>query len=269
MCSDVFSPTLTIHHQPTSATPYRQSSFNPGVLNEYESWIFFIQQPKSALTGKIQDANTPSHHQSSTMAQPPAHHHHHRQQQHRQPPAETPAIPPLVSISPSIFSPIEGDDLILPFTPPSSRVDRLYAKLDALEANRRRVRANMLALYRRECARIIQEAQAEERAAKDSGADGSEEAARRPSDEELDAMIANMAAKPTGQRPVPASAASPPQFDNFIPRSRREACTKQIEITISKGLMDLKGYDEHVATIRKGYTETLDREMQSAMDIDD
>ncbi|KAL6860306.1 hypothetical protein ACO1O0_004333 [Amphichorda felina] len=197
------------------------------------------------------------------MVQP----HHHQQQQ--TPQAERRTIPPLVSISPSIFSPIEGDDLILPFTPPSSRVDRLHAKLDALEANRRRVRANMLNLYRRECARLIQAAQADEKAAAaQEGSGGGEDAPCLPSEEDLDVMISNMMAEPAEQRPVPASVASPPNFESVTPRSRREYWTTQIEITISKGLMDLKGYEEHVAGIRKGYTQALEREMQSAMEID-
>ena len=184
--------------------------------------------------------------------------------------AQKPPIPPLTSISPSIFTPIQGDELLLPFTPPASRVARLSAKIDALDSNRRLVRDNMLALYRRECARLIREAQAE------VDEPPSASAWSTPSEDDLDVMVANVMAVldkreggERGEQPPAPSAAAPPNFGAFVPKSRREYWTTQIEITISKGLRDLKGYDAHVAAIRKGYTDKLEREVQSAMDIDD
>lgn len=123
----------------------------------------------------------------------------------------------------------------------------------------------MLALYRRECARIVQEAHAEEQQGIwGEGTYGKTTATQ----EQLDEMVANMMAEPVGEKTLSDSAACLPNFANVVPASRREHWITQLEITISKGLVDLKGYDEHIKGIREGYKKALEREMQSDMDLD-
>jgi hypothetical protein len=43
---------------------------------------------------------------------------------------------------------------------------------------------------------------------------------------------------------------------------------REVMTTLGAGLQDLKGYEEHIAAIRKEYTDAINREMASMMQTD-
>lgn len=196
-------------------------------------------------------------------------------QQHQQPPERQNPYPPATSIAPTIFIPISGDELTAPFTPPSNRIELLQSKIAVLNENSKRVRANILALMRRECTRILWDANNEARNLKEAGRGdeingiGSEVV----SEEELDHMIECMAARSHGQPKEQGRPVEVPNFQPLLARegiSFRETYSLLIGKTISQGLSDLDGYEQHVERIRTGYMNAWKREMEhsAAMDLD-
>ena len=213
-----------------------------------------------------------------------AHHHQRRQPTRGSEPASTTEqipIPPLTTIAPAIFIPFDTDDLLGPHVQPATNnLEHLQARLKALENNRRRVRANMLALYRREARRLLQDAaEAERQEAESNGGQVSDNGGgpdAQTLENELEEMVANMTAEvPAGgeggrQRGdnVPFSVQMPPNFTNVTPGSTRELWLREVMTTLGAGLQDLKGYEEHIAAIRKEYTDAINREMASMMQTD-
>ncbi|CAG9944347.1 unnamed protein product [Clonostachys rosea f. rosea IK726] len=187
-------------------------------------------------------------------------------QQQQQQPVST--IPILHSIAPAIFTRITDEDLLAPFTPPTDPVDLLKARLREIEAHAEEVRANLLSLFRRECLRIIQEAEAQEAAA-EGGEDGDNTTvhlAPLVSQQEVDDMISNMR-RNTGEARDRSRSRVLMQNDifgqpnmNVLPmRNPREAAVAQIQAVISQGLCDLESYKTKVEELRQQIKSEIDR----------
>ncbi|KAI6779829.1 uncharacterized protein J7T54_003753 [Emericellopsis cladophorae] len=196
------------------------------------------------------------------------------QQQRQQvlPDDERSSIPPLASDAMAIFMPIEGDSMIAPFNPPWSEVERLQNKIEDMEPHAARVKKNMKDLYKRECLRLYQEARIDERRQNGAMKDTAYPVNAQHREEELNQAIANMSA-PANFRGVSTPAVcrmAPPDFGaDFSVRGRsREQWTTDMERTISQGLVNLRGYDEHNRSQKERYTKMLEDEKSVAMDLD-
>ncbi|KAK7208963.1 hypothetical protein V2G26_016141 [Clonostachys chloroleuca] len=190
-----------------------------------------------------------------------------QQQQQQQQPVST--IPILHSIAPAIFTRITDEDLLAPFTPPTDPVDLLKARLREIEAHTEEVRANLLSLFRRECLRIIQEAEAQEAAAEGAAEDGGNTTvhlAPLVSQQEVDDMISNMR-RNTGEARDRSRSRVLIQNDifgqpnmNVLPmRNPREAAVAQIQAVISQGLCDLESYKTKVEELKQQIKSEIDR----------
>ncbi|EQK98365.1 hypothetical protein OCS_05921 [Ophiocordyceps sinensis CO18] len=152
--------------------------------------------------------------------------------------ADEPPIPLLRSTMASIFVPLlafSAPSTLLAFsapstpsTPSSSRVAQLQGLLADHDAHDVQVRANMRALVRRECIRILRE----------------------------------LAASPDGVAPEVV-----PQPDLSLcrpPASVREWAHRELLIVVSRALFDLKSYGVHVARRRASHQQALKREIERA-----
>lgn len=183
------------------------------------------------------------------------------------------SIPELTTVSPAIFIPIEGDELTAPFTPPAGRVRRIEAKITKLDAHRKKIRHNLLALYRQECLRHIQNTQAWEKDNPDKARQTLDEAARyKPETQKgIDLMIDNMTVgfgsktAPTNQQQQQPPNARPPTDVDYY---SRQQLVVNLERTISKGLTDLRGYEGHADAMRRNYTEICNRERAKDRELD-
>lgn len=202
--------------------------------------------------------------------------HHARQEPPNKPQHPAPAndqnpFPPATSIIPTIFTPIRGDNLTAPFNPPSGRINILNAKIQALNENYKSVRANILAMMRRECARIIWNAKAEERQLRAAGRGdvvnmmGTEVVG----EEELDHMIQRMTMEGSGD--MRARPLGTPDIQRLRSRegiSFREKVTLDIEITVGQALLDLNGYEAHYEKTKTRYKDLLKSELERDMQMD-
>lgn len=184
------------------------------------------------------------------------------------------SIPILANAATAIFIPIEGDELIAPFTPPGNRVKRIEAKIAKLSQHKRKVRENYLALCRQDCLRQIQNTHMWEKENPDLVFKGYEDATTNPKIQKgVDIMIDNMSVgfegKKTVSRPEGAALPQPPtQAEAQRHPLSRQTLVRDIEMTISQGLMDIKGFDGHVDKIRASYMEIYDRERKADKRLD-
>ncbi|CAH0019681.1 unnamed protein product [Clonostachys rhizophaga] len=179
-------------------------------------------------------------------------------QQQQQQPVST--IPILHSIAPAIFTWITDEDLLAPFTPPTDPVDLLKARLREIEAHAEEVRANLLSLFRRECLRIIQEAEGED------GDNTTVHLAPLVSQQEVDDMISNMRRNTSEARDRSRSRVliqndifGQPNMNVLPMRNPREAAVAQIQAVISQGLCDLESYKTKVDELRQQIKSEIDR----------
>lgn len=188
-----------------------------------------------------------------------------------QPPTQNP-FPAATSVAPVIFTPIHGDDLIAPFNPPTDRTSILNDKIATLNENAKQVKANIIALMRRECCRILWDARNQARQLREVGdAERVDEiGSERVTEEELEVMIERMTSEGGGNgsgRQVEI-----PNFDSLMRRegnSFREFYTLQIEATLSKGLVEIDGYQKEVEQLRSHYKDLLHKEWdRERMDLD-
>lgn len=207
--------------------------------------------------------------------------------------ADEPPIPLLRSTMASIFVPLlafSAPSTLLAFsapstpsTPSSSRVAQLQGLLADHDAHDVQVRANMRALVRRECIRILRELAVKEArlaaaAAAESGRPShSKHQHAQPSapapapaprhrvsltPADRAAMISNMEASPDGVAPEVV-----PQPDLSLcrpPASVREWAHRELLIVVSRALFDLKSYGVHVARRRASHQQALKREIERA-----
>ncbi|CAG9979462.1 unnamed protein product [Clonostachys byssicola] len=185
-----------------------------------------------------------------------------------QPQQQQPAssIPILHSIAPAIFTRITDEDLLAPFTPPSDPVDLLRTRLREIEAHTEEVRANLLSLFRRECLRIIQEAEAQEAAAAAEDSNTTVHLAPLVSQQEVDDMIGNMR-RNTGEARerslsrvlIQNNIFGQPNMNVLPMRNPREAAVAQIQAVISQGLCDLESYRTKVEELKQQIKSEIDR----------
>ena len=199
-----------------------------------------------------------------------------RQGPRNKPQPPTPAsdqnpFPPATSIIPTIFTPFQGDTLTAPFNPPSGRINILNAKIQALNENYKNVRANILAMMRRECARIVWNAKAEEAQLRAAGKGDvvNMTGTEIVSEEELDHMIQRMTIEGSGE--MRARPLSMPDIQRLRSRegiSFREKVTLDIEITVGQGLLDPNGYKAHYEKTKARYKDLLHYELERDMQMD-
>jgi hypothetical protein len=167
-------------------------------------------------------------------------------------------IPQLQSVAPSIFVPITTD-LLAPFEPPRSRVERLRAILANLDEHHTAVGANLDALFDYERARIIHESRDTSQQQKL----GEGEGPASITNEEADRMIASMEAQPDPNMPA-ALAAFPEavELDQQRELTPSEVAAKEISRLLIRFSMDIKGFNAHVRKTRAFYEQALERELQ-------
>ncbi|VUC23364.1 unnamed protein product [Clonostachys rosea] len=198
------------------------------------------------------------------------------QPQPQQQPQQVSTIPVLISIAPAIFTRIPDEDLLAPFAPPADPVELLKARLWEIEAHNEEVRQNMLSLFRRECLRIIQEAEAQDAAE----GDATLHLAPLVSQQEVDDMIDNMRRDYTGEDRARSLSRVLMQNDifeqpnmNVLPqRNARETAVAQIQAVISRGLQDLESYktmaEETKQQIKNEMNRVARRQGTDRMDLD-
>lgn len=178
-----------------------------------------------------------------------------------------PPIPPLISVAPSIFTPMpEGMFDFLGGPNPSAadeslrdRVARLRHILATLDYQRAGVRDNMLYMFDREKDRLIQEAEAREATA----------VPEDPSlpNVEVDELVAAMEAPADpranyslGREEVGEMAWGVRQRQQQRGLTAREAAMENIFRVVESSLGELVGYDGHIMNIRRMYAERLVKE---------
>ncbi|KAJ6783717.1 hypothetical protein PWT90_05467 [Aphanocladium album] len=211
-------------------------------------------------------------------------------------PAEPP-IPPLRTLASAIFVPVAKlfpDDDVFEQSAALAETDRAEHMRQALirsDKHAAAVRGNLLALFRRENARIMQAMCAEELAQRDvvvSDREAHERQLARQSgwtatDADMERMLASMAAPAPAPPPKlnqreqvaqilsgrPRRAEVPPDAIGDVPEpsfthraaaSPRELAAREGLMLISKATTELRGYDHHIAAKRDMRRKALDRE---------
>lgn len=188
-----------------------------------------------------------------------------------------PAIPLLRSTGASIFVPLTTDLVASSSSAspadPSDRVAHLNAVLAELDTHAVQVRANIRALVRRECVRVLREAAADQ-ARLAPACDPhhhlhhhqqpppSHPAPRLPgilAPQDRTVMIANMEASHGALVPEHLP---PPDFSKARePANPQEWANKELMAAVSKALSELRGFDAHTARTRTFYEHALKREI--------
>ena len=173
----------------------------------------------------------------------------------RQNDAELENIPPLTSIVPSIFIPLE-DGLLDPFEPPKDRIERLQRILANIDTHERKVINNAMWMVEREKRRIMMEAKREEDSTHPP------EAQLEIDPDETDFLIQNMRTAPEPgvdynvvDIPLPRHDVVPPNI------SHRENTTRQLLLVIEEATRNIQGYRTHMKVAKDFYRERLQQEM--------
>lgn len=184
--------------------------------------------------------------------------------QDESPSSQQPPTRQLTSFAPSIFTPLTTDPTSYTRPPASPRTARHAQTLSRLDEQANGVRDNIRGLARRECLRILLE---------DRGGDEDDEDdhdhdhddhdhhvatshARLP-DGELADMIANMEALPAPVVEAIPESDPPDWYQARPPSCPREEMARNITMTTSNALSQLKGFDAHVARVRAPFENEL------------
>lgn len=237
---------------------------------------FYQQQPPQHQ--QPQHYQQPQYQQQQSPPQP--------QPQPQTPESGKSSIPPLTTLAPAIFVELKGEELTDPFTPPSSRLQRIESKLDSLTAHSKKVRDNCLGLYRQECLRQVENTHLWERENRERVFDDAQRLAADPDGRRkrgLDLLMANMEygfdketlghAPPTLEeiermREVQGQAQAETAPTGPQHPFSRQSLVRDIERTINKGLVDLDNFDSHVEGIRQRYRELYEREVARDRELD-
>ncbi|KAG6067454.1 hypothetical protein E4U32_003700 [Claviceps aff. humidiphila group G2b] len=168
-------------------------------------------------------------------------------------------IPVLTSMTPAIFVPIPAD-FLTSFIPPRTTEESLQASIATLDAQASAVKANILALTKREGIRVAM-AREEHPAALSSAASATttststtkERTGLSPQDRKL--MVANIEA-PKG---TAAGAELPevPNFDAWPAEGAEERRENKLRLVVSGTMSELRGYDNFVRATRGQLEEAL------------
>ncbi|KAG6017027.1 hypothetical protein E4U43_002472 [Claviceps pusilla] len=176
---------------------------------------------------------------------------------------ETGEIPKLTSITPAMYVPIPAD-FITRFTPPTTAEEHLQGSISTLNAHAAAVKANILALTKRECVRVVREVNAagwrereRDPAAAATPPPPPERMGLRP--EERKMMVANLEA-PRGSGGG-RGLAGRPNFEAWPARGLKEWKEVRLMGVVSRTMCELSGYERHVGSVRGGYEEKLRWEM--------
>ena len=190
--------------------------------------------------------------------------------------ASQPPLPQLQSVAPSIFVPVTRN-LLAPFDPPRSRVERLRAILAHLDEHHAAVGANLHALFDYEHARLAHEASVAERDFRQQQQQQQQEeataeqpqcpAARvRLSTDEVDRMIANMeapAAQSFGGGAPLLGFPEVMELDQQRELTPREAAAKKLAKLLTQFSIEINGFKTHVRKTRAFYEQALERELEN------
>ncbi|KAG5984120.1 hypothetical protein E4U55_005919 [Claviceps digitariae] len=185
--------------------------------------------------------------------------------------AEGAEIPILTSITPAMYVPIPAD-FVTRFTPPTTAEEHLQASISTLNAHESAVKANIKALTKRECVRIVREvdaaAERERERERGSGAHPAlERMGLRPEDRKM--MVANLEA-PRGVGGG-MGLAEKPNFEAWPAGGLEEWKEARLMGVVSRTMVEVSGYGRHVGLVRAGYEERLRRERErmgvEAMDV--
>ncbi|KAG6238072.1 hypothetical protein E4U25_002029 [Claviceps purpurea] len=164
-------------------------------------------------------------------------------------------IPVLTSMTPAIFVPIPAD-FLTSFIPPRTPEEHLQGSIATLDAQASAVKANILALTKREGIRVARE---EEPAPLSSATTTTtttttkERTGISPQDRKL--MVANMEA-PKG---AAAGAELPevPNFDAWPTEGAEERRENKLRLVVSGTMSELRGYENFVRATRGQLEEAL------------
>ncbi|KAG5915879.1 hypothetical protein E4U42_007888 [Claviceps africana] len=161
-------------------------------------------------------------------------------------------IPVLTSITPAMYVPIPAD-FLTGFTAPTTREEYLQASISTINAHASAVKANIMALTKRECVRIAREADAAWE--RDRGPVLERRVLRA---EDRRAMVANLEA-PRGMA-AGRELAGTPNFEAWPGAGWAGWKEAKVMGVVSRTMIEVSGYERHVGLVRGGYEEMLRRE---------
>ncbi|KAG6297159.1 hypothetical protein E4U45_005555 [Claviceps purpurea] len=162
-------------------------------------------------------------------------------------------IPVLTSMTPAIFVPIPAD-FLTSFIPPRTPEEHLQGSIATLDAQASAVKANILALTKREGIRVAREEEpAPLSSATTTTTTTKERTGISPQDRKL--MVANMEA-PKG---AAAGAELPevPNFDAWPTEGAEERRENKLRLVVSGTMSELRGYENFVRATKGQLEEAL------------
>ncbi|KAG6009277.1 hypothetical protein E4U21_002881 [Claviceps maximensis] len=153
-----------------------------------------------------------------------------------------------------MYVPIPADFLTR-FTPPTTSEEHLQASISTLNAHASAVKANIMALTKRECVRIVREVDA-------TGERGRQPLVERMGlrPEDRTAMVKNLEAPKGAAGGEVRELAELPNFEAWPSRRLEEWEEVRLMGVVSRTMMEIAGYERHVGLVRGGYEEMLRRE---------
>jgi hypothetical protein len=174
------------------------------------------------------------------------------------------SIPVLTSIAACIFVPNTLDYSAPVPLQPADRLPKAIAELDRHAAA---VRANMVALFEREHARIVRHAIEEERNLAAVGLTAEPTRASIVTElEEMDDMISNMEAPLDPAFGGTIQHIPPVQLPSGVGATSREWAANEVMRLTKAALIDLRVYDKHVSDRRSAYELALKRQLDRRSD---
>jgi len=173
-------------------------------------------------------------------------------------------IPPLTTIAPGIFVPIQ-DAMVTDFAePPRDRVERLRRILRNIDYQREGIKQNLLYMISREKQRLIQEA---------AKIDENEVTIDRPrgvSQREADMIIQNMMAPAQPGRDYNIKSEQIParHLQSRASLPIRERVIEELLDMVESGVRQLANYEVHAAGIKQRYLDILEKELAKLKDED-
>ncbi|KAK3387029.1 hypothetical protein B0H63DRAFT_468940 [Podospora didyma] len=174
-------------------------------------------------------------------------------------------IPPLTSVTPSMFVPLQADILS---NPPSDevlrdRVKRLQRILESIDYQKEGVKENLLWMFEREKTRLINESlDAEQKLGLTDGKSGL-------APEEVDWVIANMEAPADPNTNYNIANMAPLDVNQILPpdASFRDRTVANVLRLMEGCVNELNGYETHMAGIKAQYIERLNKEVVRFADV--
>ncbi|KAM0325406.1 hypothetical protein ACHAQA_007392 [Verticillium albo-atrum] len=168
-------------------------------------------------------------------------------------PMEEDPIPPLESVSAAIFVPLEESILKQAANPPKTEAERLRFIIQRLDHHAEDVKANMMFLFRREQARVIQAARIHEAT---HGVQNPPPLDRS----HVNAMLSNMNMPKVPGRDYTAHHPLPPVAVQQWQQTPREQMVGQLLTTAENAILNLDGFDGMMAKMKEKYKKALEVE---------